>query len=224
MAQPWNTLEQAETADGVIELRRRGERDFLILINGRVLMNSSANRSELLVGELPCRAVSARPGPRVLIGGLGMGLTLRAALDALPPSARVTVAELNPVIVHWCRGPLGDLTSRAIDDPRVAVKIADVAQMIDRAAQDAALRYDAVIIDLYEGPGSGTDPVQDPFYGSRALTRTRDALRPGGIFAVWGEAPDRAFEQRLASAGFRVNRQRPGRGGLRHVIYQAERK
>ena len=221
MAQPWKTLDRAETADGVLELRRRGERDFLILINGRVLMNSSANRSELALGEHACRAVTARPEPRVLIGGLGMGLTLRAALDALPPSARVIVSELNPVIVGWCRGPLGDLTSRAIDDPRVAIEITDVARVIARSSQDAALWYDAIILDLYEGPGAGTDPVIDPFYGSRALARTEAALQPGGIFAVWGEAPDRAFEQRLGNAGFRVNQQRPGRGGLRHVIYQA---
>jgi spermidine synthase len=221
LAQPWKTLDRAETADGVLELRKRGERDFLLLINGRVLMNSSANRSELALGEQACRAIAARPEPRVLIGGLGMGLTLRAALDALPPSARVVVSELNAVIVGWCRGPLGDLTSRAIDDPRVVVEIADVARVIARSSQDAASRYDAIMIDLYEGPGAGTDPVNDPFYGSRALAGTAAALQPGGVFAVWGEAPDRAFEQRLGSAGFRVNQQRPGRGGLRHVIYQA---
>jgi len=221
LAQPWKTVDSAETADGVLELRRRGERDFLILINGRVLMNSGANRSELALGEHACRAVAGRPGPRVLIGGLGMGLTLRAALDVLPPSARVIVSELNTVIVGWCRGPLGDLTSRAIDDPRVAVEIADVARVITRSSQDAALRYDAIILDLYEGPGAGTDPVNDPFYGTRALARTAAALQPGGVFAVWGEAPDRTFGQRLGSAGFRVNQQRPGRGGLRHVIYQA---
>ena len=221
MAQPWTIVDRAETADGALELRRRGERDFLILINGRVLMNSSANRSERVLGEDACRALAARPAPRVLIGGLGMGLTLRAALDALPPSARVIVSELNPVIADWCRGPLGDLTSRAIDDPRVMIEIADVARVIERSSRNAAQWYDAIIIDLYEGPGAGTDPVNDPFYGSRALARTAAALQPGGIFAIWGEAPDRAFEQRLASAGFRVKRQRPGRGGLRHVIYLA---
>jgi spermidine synthase len=221
MARPWQTVDKVETADGVLELRKRGERDFLILINGRVLMNSRESRSEHALGEQTCRAIAARPAPRVLIGGLGMGLTLRAALDALPPSARVVVSELNPAIIHWCRGPLGEPTSRAIDDPRVEIEIEDCAQVIARSAQEPALRYDAILIDLYEGPGAGTDPVHDPFYGSRALARTGDALLPAGIFAVWGEAPDRAFERRLRSAGFRVTRRRPGRGGLRHVLYQA---
>lgn len=221
MARPWQTVDKVETADGILELRKRGERDFLILINGRVLMNSSASRSEIVLGEQTCKALAARPGPRVLIGGLGMGLTLRASLDALPPSARVVVAELHPAIVVWCRGLLADLTSCAIDDPRVSVEIADVARVIARSSQDAAARFDAIIIDLYEGPGAGVDPVNDPFYGSRALATTGRALLPGGIFSIWGEAPDRAFEQRLASAGFRVQKHRPGRGGLRHVFYQA---
>ena len=221
MARPWQTVDKVETADGVLELRKRGEGDFLILVNGRVLMNSSSSRSELVLGKEASKAVATRPGPRVLIGGLGMGLTLHAALDVLPPSARVIVSELHPAIVHWCRGPLGDLTDHAIDDPRVRIEIADVARVIARSSREASLRYDAIIIDLYEGPGAGTDPVNDPFYGSRALARTGQALLPGGVFSVWGEAPDRAFERRLVSAGFRVLKQRPGRGGLRHVCYQA---
>jgi spermidine synthase len=222
MAQPWHTIETTATTDGVLELRRRGERDFLILINGRVLMNSSANQSEIALGRLACEAVAARPRPRILIGGLGMGLTLRAALDALPPPARVVVAELNTVVVEWCRGPLAVLTRGALDDPRVTVVIDDVAAKVAQAAQAGAQRFDAVIIDLYEGPHAATDARNDPFYGSRALATTRAALSPGGVFAVWGENPDKAFEKRLAAAGFSVKMQRPGRGGLRHVVYVAQ--
>ncbi|MEK6700039.1 MAG: spermidine synthase [Nitrospirota bacterium] len=222
MAQPWHTIETAATTDGVLELRRRGERDFLILINGRVLMNSSANRSEITLGRLACEAVAARPWPRILLGGLGMGLTLRAALDILPPSAQVVVAELNAVVVEWCRGPLAGLTHGALDDPRVTVVIDDVAAKVAQAAQAGAQRFDAVIIDLYEGPRAATDARNDPFYGSRALTATKAALSPGGVFAVWGENPDKAFEKRLTAAGFSVNMQRPGRGGLRHVVYVAQ--
>src|SRR3972149_5657277 len=118
MTQPWQTIDRIATADGVLELRRRGDNDFLIIINGRVLMNSSANRSEIVLGESACRAVAARGRPRVLIGGLGMGLTLRAALDSLPPNAQVVVAEINPVVVKWCRGPLAGLTGSAVDDRR----------------------------------------------------------------------------------------------------------
>ncbi len=224
MAQPWTTLEKIETPDGALELRRRGEGDFLILIGGRVLMNSSANRSEQALGSVACKRVADRHSPRVLIGGLGMGLTLRAALDALPRTAEVVVAELNPVVVGWCRGPLAALTGKAIDDPRVSVIEGDVAAVIAAAAKQETGRFDAIIIDLYEGPGSGTDAVKDPFYGSMALVRTRDALAPKGVFAVWGENPDAGFEKRLTAAGFLFDRQRPGRGGMRHVVYLAMRQ
>lgn len=222
MAQPWETIDKANTADGVLELRKRGERDFLILINNRVLMNSSANRSELALGELACREVAARPRPRILIGGLGMGLTLRAALDELSETARVVVAEINPVVITWCRGPLAELSRNATDDPRVLVVNDDVAAVIAKAARPDGERYDAVVIDLYEGPHAATDASNDPFYGSRALKKTAAALSSSGIFAVWGEAPDAAFEKRLRVAGFTVSAQRPGRGGLRHVVYVAQ--
>jgi spermidine synthase len=224
LAQPWQTIEKIDTPDGVLELRKRGERDFLILINNRVLMNSSANRSEMTLGELACREVAARPRPRVLIGGLGMGLTLRAALDSLPTAARVVVAEINPAMVTWCRGPLAELSGKAVDDPRVNVVTSDVADVIAKAAQPGAERFDAIIIDLYEGPGASSDPALDPFYGSRALTATAEALCADGVFAVWGENPDAKFEKRLTAAGFSVDRKRPGRGGLRHVVYMAKKQ
>jgi spermidine synthase len=220
MAQPWQTIDSAGSPDGVLELRKRGERDFLILINNRVLMNSSASRSEIVLGELACGKVASRLRPRVLIGGLGMGLTLRAALDALPAAAEVVVAEINPVIVAWCRGPLAELTDRAVDDPRVMVEINDVSAMI---AGSGTKPFDAIIIDLYEGPHSRTDGTHDPFYGTRALRNTAAALTDEGVFAVWGEASDAGFEDRLSSAGFIVDRQRPGRGGLRHVVYVAQK-
>ena len=211
MAQPWETLDRVDTADGVLELRRRGDNDFLIIINGRVLMNSSANRSEIVLGESACRAVAARERSRVLIGGLGMGLTLRAALDSLPPNAQVVVAEINPVVVKWCRGLLAALTRGAVDDKRVTVEIGNVSAVIAKAAKSGAERFDAIVIDLYEGPGSATDAKNDPFYGSQALKVTATALSPGGVFAVWGENSDTAFEKRLTAAGFSVDRQRPGR-------------
>ena len=221
MAQPWETLDRVDTADGVLELRRRGDNDFLIIINGRVLMNSSANRSEIVLGESACLAVAGRKEPRVLIGGLGMGHTLRAALDSLPLTSQIVVAELNPVVVKWCRGPLAGLTGCAVDDQRVKVVIEDVSSVIAKAAKSGAERFDAIIIDLYEGPGSATDAKSDPFYGSHALKATASALSSGGVFAVWGENSDVAFEKRLTAAGFSVERQRPGRGGLRHVVYLA---
>lgn len=223
MARPWLTIDRVNTGDGVLELRQRGERDFLILINNRVLMNSSANRSEIALGQTVSKIIAAGDQPRVLVGGLGMGLTLRAALDCLPDTAAVIVAELNPVVVMWCEGPLSGLTGNCAGDPRVRCVIEDVAAVIAKAAGPGAGRFDAIIIDLYEGPHAKTDARDDPFYGSNALQRTFAALKAGGVFAVWGEAPDSGFEKRLKSAGFSVERQRPGLGGLRHVVYVAQK-
>jgi spermidine synthase len=224
MAQPWQTIDRTDGSDNVLELRKRGERDFLLLVNGRVLMNSSANRSEVALGEHACRIIVDRPRPRVLIGGLGMGFTLRAALDVLPADAQVVVAELDPAVVKWCRGPLADLTRGAANDPRVLFVMDDVAAVIIGASRKGAERFDAIIIDLYVGPGVDSDEHYDPFYGSLALQTTAHALTPGGVFAVWGENPDVAFEKRLSSARFTFERLRPGRGGLRHVVYIAKKQ
>jgi spermidine synthase len=224
MARPWQTIDKIDTGENVLELRKRSEQDFLLLVNGRVLMNSIANRSEVALGEQACRLVVGRPKPRVLIGGLGMGFTLRAALDALPSDAQVVVAELEPAVVTWCRGPLADLTQCAVNDPRVAVETDDVAAVIIAASRKGAERYDAIVIDLYVGPSADSDPHFDPYYGSHALQTTAHALTSSGIFAIWGENPDAAFERRLAAAGFTFERLRPGRGGLRHVVYIARKK
>ncbi len=215
----WETLDAADSPDGRLELRRRGERDFLITLAGRVLMNSAARRSEEALAREVCARLPQQQAPRVLVGGLGMGLTLRTALDDLPADARVTVAELNSVVVDWCRGPLAALNARAVEDPRVAVVIADVAELI---RNPRAQRFDAIAIDLYQGPSGGRDS-DEPFYGRRALEETRDALAPGGVFGIWAERPDSGFEKRLRAAGFAFERSRPGRGGLRHVVYAAVR-
>jgi spermidine synthase len=218
---PWEILDRIDSPDGPLELRRRGERDFLITLAGRVLMNSAAHRSELALAELACARLGARAAPRVLVGGLGMGLTLRAALDALPGEAVVVVAELQPSVVDWCRGPLADLTDRAVEDARVEVALSDAAAMI-RAAARGGERYDAILLDLYEGPHAGRGRREDPFYGKRALAETRFALTRGGVFGVWAERPDTGFEERLRASGFEVEIRRPGRGGLRHAVYVAQ--
>jgi len=225
MARPWTTLERVTTQEGPLELRRRGDDEFLITVAGRVLMASAAHRSEAFLAAAACSRLAGRPRPRVLIGGLGMGYTLRAALDALPAAARVTVAELTPKVLDWCRGPLAPLTGGAVDDPRVTVQIADVADLIAAAAADGAKPraepWDAILLDLYEGPREASDELGAPFYGRRALATTRAALAPGGVFAVWSEDPDAAFEKRLAASGFQVERRRPRSGGPRHVVYLA---
>ncbi len=222
MAIPWKVIESVDTDEGALELRQRGEDDFLITVGGLVLMNSRANRSELALGELACKPLRTHPAPRVLVGGLGMGCTLRAVLDNLPPGARVTVAELNPVVVEWCRGPLAALTGRAVADPRVTVAIGDVAALVRRLGGDRQQeRFDAVIYDLYKGPHYRTDKHDDPLYGSRAIAQVTKILKPGGVFAIWGENYDEGFARRLKTAGFEVTSERPGRGGLRHVVFVA---
>jgi spermidine synthase len=225
MAQPWKIIDRAATDEGILELRQRGERDFLIMIGNQVLMNSLANRSEVVLGQAGCRDVRDRQHPRVLVGGLGMGCTLRGVLDTLPAAAGVVVAELNPVVVAWCRGPLSDLTEGAVADPRVTVEIGDVADLIRRSAETGGeSRFDAIVLDLYRGPHAKTHPVDDPLYGSRAVANMRAALKPGGVAAIWGEQYDQGFDRRLQQAGFAVTTTRPGRGGLRHAVFLARLK
>lgn len=219
MSLPWITVDSAATPDGKLVLQRRGERDHLITIDGRVLMNSMTHRSEAALGALACRGLATLPRPRVLVGGLGMAYTLRAVLDALPASAAVTVAELNPVIVAWCRGPIADLTARAVDDPRVTVAITDFADAL-REAAGSAQRLDAVVIDLYVGPDDDTRAA-DPLYGTRACQQAFTALRPGGVFAVWAEAYHESYAKRLGAAGFDVAYERPAKGNRRFVVYLA---
>jgi spermidine synthase len=217
---PWRVIDTAVTAEGALEVRQRGERDFLIAVGGRVLMTSAAHRSEDALAHLGCAGLDRASRPHVLLGGLGMGYTLRAALDRLPHGARVAVVELNPAVVAWCRGPLAALTRRATDDPRVSVRIGDVCAAI--AAAPAA-RYDAILLDLYEGPHQATNGPADPVYGAAALGRAWRSLRPGGLLAVWSEEGDRSFELRLAAAGFQVQKRHAPRGGRAHVIYVATR-
>jgi spermidine synthase len=225
VATPWQALDRVATADGELELRQRGEGQFLITLNGRVLMNSHANRSELALASLVCQQLQDNPAPRMLIGGLGMGCTLRAALDGLPAEACITVAELNPTLEQWCRGPLAGVNRDALEDPRVSLVIQDVARAIAEQADDGSRpRLDAIVLDLYEGPHPGTHPKRDPFYGSRAIDTTRRALAVGGLFAIWSEALDAGFEKRVKSIGFRLETHRPGKGGLRHAVYLARRK
>jgi spermidine synthase len=208
-------VERVETRDGALELRRRGERDFLILLDGRILMSSAAHRSEQALASQACARLAGRVNPSLLIGGLGMGFTLRAALDALPADARICVAELHACVVEWCRGVLAPLTGGAALDPRVTIELGDVGALIRRAARGGD-RFDAILLDLYTGPGGG-----EVCFEPGMLAAARAALARGGVYAVWSEQPDPAFEKRLRAAGFDAVRSRPGRGGLRHAVYTA---
>jgi spermidine synthase len=223
MAKPWKTIASIDTDEGVLELRQRDERDFLITVGGLVLMNSMANRSEVVLGQLGCQHLKNHAAPRVLVGGLGMGCTLRAVLDSLPLTADVIVAELNPIVLDWCRGPLAGLTDGATSDPRVRVEIGDVAELVrNTARKTGSEKFDAIIFDLYKGPHYHTHKIKDPLYGSRAIDNVKAALKPGGVFSIWGENYDEGFDKRLCSAGFAVSHERPGRGGFRHVVFLAK--
>ncbi len=219
MALPWKTLDQFTTEDeGVLELRQRGKGDFLITIGSQILMNSKAQRSEIALGQLGCQKLQNHPAPKVLVGGLGMGITLRAVLDSLPDTAQVVVAELNPIIHKWCLGPLSELTGAAANDPRVSIEIADVTELIKMSSKTS---FDAIILDLYRGPHPQTDQMNDPIYGSLAIAYAYAALKTNGTFSVWGENRDKHFENRLASAGFTVRCETPGKGGYRHAVWIA---
>lgn len=218
---PLRTIESVKTRDGMLELKSRGPKDFLITIDGRILMTSTAHRSEVALGKVACSRLATYAQPRVLVGGLGMAYTLRAVLDELPPTAKVIVAELNAITETWCRTHMAPLTDSAVDDPRVKIEIADVMKVISAAAHGSPdKRFDAIVIDLYVGPDAGTRR-DDPLYGARACSEARQALKKGGIFSIWGEAYDEAYAKRLEKNGFEVRAEKPGRGGLRHVVYVA---
>ena len=218
MAKQWQIVDSIGTDEGLLDLRKRGDMDFLITIDSRVLMTSTANISEIVLAELACESLINEKNCKVLVSGLGMGFTLKAALDCLSVDAEVVVVELNPIIVEWCRGPIAHLTGGAVDDSRVKVVIDDVASIICSAAMKGEENhFDAIILDLYEGPYDGSHG--DHLYGKKALELTRAALKAGGVYAVWSEDPVEAFEKRLKDARFSVNRQRPGRGVRRHVVY-----
>jgi spermidine synthase len=219
---PYTLLESVPTPEGLLELRQRGERDFLLTIGGQVLMTSALRRSEIELAQLACAPISDRPAARVLIGGLGLGFTLRAALDALRPDARVVVAELNAVVVRWCRGPLAVLTDNCLADPRVSVLERDVTKIVRRVAeQPDEPRFDAIIWDLYRGPGSAPPSQEDRLYGVGSIQRAHQALSRGGVFAVWGEKRHAPFETRLTKHGFRLERTHSSGKGPKHAVYIA---
>ncbi len=222
MTRPWEPLDRVETPDGVLELRCRGSKDYLITIGGRVLMTSMAHRSEDALATLGCGPIAERQRANVLVSGLGMGFTLRAALDALRPDARVTVAELNPVVATWCNGPLAPLTRGAVNDPRVQVVVADVSRLIRSAGDRPDTRYDAIVLDMYEGPAAAHISPRDPLYGPRAIGWSLAALTPGGTLSVWSERPSQAFEHNLKQAGFSFERHKRGRGTSVHYVYVAQ--
>ena len=218
---PWVQLDSAKTPDGGQELRlkQRGT-EFSIMLGTNELMNSRLSGSEEALAKLSCDRIAGHSRPKILIGGLGMGFTLRAALAELGADAGITVAELVPAVIAWARGPLAALFAGCLDDPRVSVREADVGHVItsDKAA------WDAILLDVDNGPEGIVYKSNDALYGAAGLGAARAALKPGGVLAVWSQGPDSGFTRRLKQAGFAVDEVKTranGKRGARHVIWIA---
>jgi spermidine synthase len=202
----------------------RRDRDFMIVLDRDELMNSRMSGSEEALATLTCARMKNRTNPRLLIGGYGMGFTLRAALAVLPPRASVVVAELVPEIIAWARGPMSELTAGCLDDPRVSVAEDDVAALIGSARGS----YDAILLDVDNGPDGLTRAENDGLYSVEGLAAARAALTCGGILAIWSAGDDPAFTRRLNANGFTANptqvRARSNGKGAQHTIWLAEKK
>ncbi len=203
-----------------LRLFQRGD-DFMIVLDRNELMNSRMSGSEEALATMTIERLSGRAGPHLLIGGYGMGFTLRAALAALGRDARVTVAELVPEILDWARGPMAALTKGFLDDRRVHVIVADVAQIM----RNSPGTYDAILLDVDNGPDGLIRAANDRLYSRAGLEAAKAALKPGGILAIWSAAPDPAFKRRLTEAGFTVDeamvRGRSNGKGAHHTIWFA---
>lgn len=223
---PWIQIDQAAVpGDGgqVLRLKQRGD-EFSIMLGSNELMNSRLSGSEEALASLSYEKIANRATPHMMIGGLGMGFTLRAALAVLPTNAKVTVAELVPQVVEWARGPMAPVFKGCLDDPRVDIHVGDVGALI-RSSKSV---YDAILLDVDNGPDGLTRPSNDRLYDHEGLGAAREALRPGGVLAVWSSGPDEKFTRRLKDSGFKAEaipvRASTKRSGARHVIWLAKRK
>jgi spermidine synthase len=219
----WVHLDTAQVPGEGSEMRLMQAGDvFSIMVGGVELMTSEARGSERALGTLACARIAGRPRPRVLIGGLGMGFTLASTLAALGPEAEIVVAELVSAVARWARGPLAGLFPGTLDDPRVDVRLADVARVI----QSGPEAFDAILLDVDNGPQALTQRANRRLYDIWGLRRAHYALRPNGVLAVWSGGPNRQFKARLKRAGFEVEEVRvraEGTSGRRHVLWLARR-
>src|SRR5450631_3867505 len=221
---PWEQIGTARVPGADVELRlmRRGT-DFSMMLGQNELMSSRLSGSEAALATLACRRIEAVERPHLLIGGLGMGFTLRAALAVLGTEARIVVAELVPAVIAWARGPMADIFGDSLDDPRASIRSADVAEVI----QAHASAFDAILLDVDNGPEGLIRKANDALYDLRGLRAIRRALRPGGVLAVWSSGPHPAFAKRLRNAGFAVSevavRATTERSGARHLIWFASK-
>lgn len=220
---PWLTLDTAKIpGGGELRLKQRGH-EFSIMLGQNELMNSRLSGSEQALATLACERLTGRGGPRLLIGGLGMGFTLRAALAVLPADAEIVVAELVPVVIDWAQGPMAEVFGGCLADPRVTLVCGDVRTSI----AEARSAFDAILLDVDNGPDGLTAASNDGLYGPAGLGEAKAALKPHGVLAVWSAHPDAAFARRLKNAGFACEEKRVrangAGGGARHIIWLATR-
>ena len=215
-------IDTARVPDSNEDLRlfKRGS-EFSIMLGQNELMNSRLSGSEEALATLTCERIRALPAPRLLIGGLGMGFTLRAALSVLGPQAEVVVAELIPSVLAWARGPMADLFGDCLFDRRVVVRVGDVRHAIGAGPR----AFDAIMLDVDNGPQALAREANASLYDAKGLDAARAALRPGGVLAIWSSGENPKFEALLGRGGFRVEkiktRANGARGGARHIIWLA---
>jgi spermidine synthase len=197
--------------------------EFSIMLGQNELMNSRLGGSEAALATLALERMRASAAPRILIGGLGMGFTLRAALAAVGLQARITVAELVPAVVAWARGPMAEVFGTSLGDPRVEIREGDVGPLI-RAGRST---FDAILLDVDNGPDGLSRTANDALYDAAGLRAAYVALRAGGVLAVWSSGPDTRFSQRLRNANFEVVEipvRADGKRGVRHIVWVAKRR
>jgi len=213
----WTLVDRAQVpGGGEMRLKQRNG-EFSITLGATPLMNSHGTGSEEALATLACDRIRGRKRPHILIGGLGMGFTLRAASAVLGADARITVAELVPAVVAWGRGPLAGLFKGCLDDRRVAVHDGDVGKLI----RSNVSTYDAILLDVDNGPEGLTSKLNDRLYDASGLRAARDALKPGGVLAIWSSTPSRLFTERLRASGFNCSQIMIRAGGARSVIWIA---
>jgi spermidine synthase len=219
---PWLQIDTARVPGADVELRlmRRGK-EFSMMLGTNELMNSRLSWSEEALATLACRRIQAVERPHLLIGGLGMGFTLRAALAVLGSEARITVAELVPAVIAWARGPMAEMFAGSLTDPRASIQAADVVEVI----KSHPLAFDAILLDVDNGPEALIRSANDALYDLAGLKSIHRALRPKGVLAVWSSGPNAAFSKRLRAAGFAADevgvRATTKRSGAHHVIWFA---
>ena len=229
----WKLLGQTRTPDGSDMSLTVRDSEYVIRVNGNTLMSSRVHGSEEILAEAACRHLTAGSEsrsknpqvlhPHILVGGLGMGFTLRATLNLLPSTATVTVSELVPAVIEWNQGPLGHLAGHPLHDPRVQVQMEDVGATL-RSNPD---HFDAILLDVDNGPTAFTTDSNHDLYDNTGVAAAYTALRSSGILAVWSAWEDRKFEHRLHFHGFTAHTQsaraRANKGGMRHTIFVGEK-